>query len=94
MAKQPNSVGGPQHHSILDSIIHGVFGTSPDEMTAAEGAQVEAQRRKGGEKAYDMATSARTNPGAEFMNGPESVGGPLDILKLIGGVSRFFTKGG
>jgi hypothetical protein len=88
--KQPNAVGGPAHHSILDSIITGIFGANTDEMTPAEGAKVDAQRKQSSEKAYDMATSARMNPGQQFMNGPESVGGPLDILKLVGGIAKFF----
>jgi hypothetical protein len=87
---QPNAVGGPIHHSILDGIITGIFGPSTDEMTPEEGAQVDAQRKKAANQAYDMATSARRNPGAEFMDGPSSVGGPLDILKLVGGIGKLF----
>lgn len=90
MAKQPNKVGGPIHHSILDGIITGIFGAPTDEMTPEEGATVDAQRKRSADKAYDSATSARLNPGQQYMNGPESVGGPLDILKLVGGIAKFF----
>lgn len=90
MAKQPNAVGGPIHHSILDGIITGIFGPDTSEMTPTEGAQVDAARKKDAQEAYSMATSARKNPGAEFMDGPSSVGGPLDIFKLIGGIGKIF----
>ena len=86
----PNPVGGPQHHSILDAIITGIFGAPTDEMTQTEGAKVEAQRKQASQKAYDMATEARMNPGKSEMAGPQSVGGPLDVLKLVGGIAKFF----
>lgn len=90
MSLQPNSVGGPSHHSILDSIITGIFGAPTDEMTPEEGAQVDAQRKKASQNAVDMATAARENPGAAEMAGPPNTGGPTDLLKLVGGIVKFF----
>jgi hypothetical protein len=79
------------HHSILDAIIKGVFGADTSQMTPEEGAQVDAQRNRDGNEAYDMATAARMNPGKAEMAGPTDVGkGPLDILKLVGGIAKFF----
>lgn len=85
-----NKVGGPMHHSILDGIITGIFGANTDEMTPEESAKVENQRKKDQSDAYAMADSARKNPGAEFMAGPNLSGGSTDLLKMIGNVVKFF----
>lgn len=88
-----NKVGGPIHHSILDSIITGIFGANTDEMTPEEGAKVENERKAAQQEAFAMADSARKNPGAAFMNGPDLSKGGTDLLKSIGDIVKFFSAG-
>jgi len=87
---QTNKVGGPVHRSILDGIITGIFGPNTDEMSTEDAAATERARQKQSNEALQMADSARKNPGAEFIAGPPTSGGSTDILKMIGGIVKFF----
>jgi len=86
-----NNVGGPIHHSILDSIITGIFGPSTDEMTPEDAAKTEAARKHASNEAIQMADSARRAPGMEFMNPPTSgSSGGSDLIDTIGKIVKFF----
>jgi hypothetical protein len=85
-----NQVGGPIHHTVLDAIVKGIFGTSPDEMTQAEGAKSEVEHQAKAKQAYGLARNAAMDPGGDFMDPPKDVGKPLNLLKVIGGIAKFF----
>lgn len=84
-----NAVGGPIHHTVLDAIVKGIFGTPPEEMTQAEGAQAEKKASNKRADAYNMAKEAATGEN-RFMGPPDVGSGGLNIGKLLGAVASIF----
>lgn len=82
-----NQTKGLPPSSLLDKVIHTVFGT-PDSMLSPEDQQKKAQNKK---KAGDLAQSAATNPGQAHMGIPSGGGGDLgDALSFIGKLMSVF----
>lgn len=75
------SMGG-KSQSLLDGIITGVFGPDTSAMSEQDAAATERARQKDRNEAYALAESARTNPGASFMGGP-NMSGSGDMLKTL-----------
>ena len=81
------------NHSLLDNIIHGIFGHPADELTPEDAAKKKAGDAKHSKEAVAMATSARKNPGAEFMDGPSDAG-TMSLSDILSGIGKMFGGGG
>jgi hypothetical protein len=88
--KKTNEIGSVGQ-SILDGIITGIFGPDTSAMSEEDAAKTERARQKDQAEAYALADSARKNPGAAFMGGPNLSGGGGDLLKTL---VKMFAGGG
>lgn len=82
--------------SFLDGIIDSIFGPNETKMSEEDRKDTESARRRDRKDASQMAFSARKNPGAQFMNGPESSGlmESGGLLESIGKIFKLFGAGG
>lgn len=82
--------------SLLDGIVNAILGPDPRMMTEEDRRKAEATGAQHRKEASSSAVDARTNPGEQFMDGPEKAG-YMDSGSLgdtIGKIMKLFSGGG
>jgi hypothetical protein len=82
--------------SLIDGILNMILGPDTHQMNEEDRKKTENAREADKKDASQMAASARKNPGAQWMDGPESAGimGGGDLMDSIGKVMKLFSGGG